>query len=182
MAPRLRELERLVEGVHRPRIPASCPNAPDRDERADSADRVVRLLQHVVRERRPGLPAAAIDVDESEPRSRVLRPDVALLRERNVLPEVPLRAIELVHLAQAAAEHRERRTHAKLEIMVACDREAPVEEADSSLYVARHDMRRPDHVEAERQQLHVAEALGDGYCLTTPFDPVCVVAIDHPDV
>jgi hypothetical protein len=88
-------------------------------------------------------------VDAGKPRLRVVDQQVSLLAEGDLLLEVSLRALELVHLAQPGAEHPERRCDPQLEPEHACHVEAAQEVLDAELDLAGHQVRGADHVQGK---------------------------------
>ena len=89
-----RELERLVESRVRARIAASRAYPPERDRRADPADGVGRVGEHVLCGGGRVAPAAGVGLDQREPCPRVVRPQVVLVRVGDVLAQVSLRRLD----------------------------------------------------------------------------------------
>ena len=145
-----RQLERLVEHVQRARVAAAGAHAPERDQRRDRTDRTDGPGQHVARDRRRPRPTAPGRRHRCEPRSRIGGVEVVLLREGDVLAQPALRPLELVHLAEARAEHHRTRTPPGLETVPARDVEAAIEVLAAAVDLAGHHVRGPDQVERHR--------------------------------
>src|SRR5262245_49113734 len=95
-----RELERLVERVVDSGVSPTGANPPECEQRGDRADRPRgAAVEDLVRERGAVVPAPLVQEAQREPRARVRRLEIVLVRVRDVLAQVALRPLELVHLA-----------------------------------------------------------------------------------
>src|SRR4029079_10252004 len=172
-----RELERLAEGLARAGIAPSRAHAPERDQRVDAADRVVqlRLREHVLCRRGGVVPAPGVALHEREPGVRVVRPEVVLVGPRDVLAEIPLGTVELVHLSQAAPEVDKRRADPDPP-MLSGDRQALPEVFDPGVYRSARHVRGADQAERPSERLEVVELLGERGRPLPPGDALVGVA------
>jgi hypothetical protein len=104
------------------------------------------------------------------------------LGERVVLSEVALGELEVVHLPEPRAEHRQRRRDTEFEVLAARELEVPFQVADALLDPAGHHVGGADHVQPQRRDLGVPELLGQRDGALAPRDALVVVAAEHAHV
>ena len=154
---RLREregrVERAVVGVT-----AAGAQAAERDIGGDLGNGGGARGEHFSGERAPIRPASAVHEHQGEPRARVRRVQVVLLGERDVVAQRALRAVELVHLPKAPAEHPVPVGDAMLKLVRPRDLEAVLDQADTTLDVSGSHGRGPHHGEPPREALRLVQA------------------------